>query len=48
MGTNNMRQTPTDLVDATMVVTSWWAKISQAALIPIEKFVDWLEGVYAD
>jgi hypothetical protein len=30
-----------------MVVASRLANISQAALMPIEKFVDWLEGVYA-
>jgi hypothetical protein len=47
MGTNNMHQTATGLVDTT-VVPSWWAKISQAALMPIDKFVDWLEGAYAD
>jgi len=42
-----MHQPATGLVDATMVVASWWAKISHAALSLIEKFVDWLEGVYA-
>ena len=42
-----MRQTARGLVEATMVVASWSAHISQAALMPIEKFVDWLEGVYA-
>jgi len=36
-GDKNMHQTAT-----------WWAKISQAALMPIDKFVDWLEGAYAD
>ena len=30
-----------------MVVASWLANISQSTLMPIEKFVDWLEGVYA-
>ena len=42
-----MRQTTRGLVEATMVVASWLANISQSALMPIEKFVDWLEGVYA-
>jgi hypothetical protein len=30
-----------------MIVASWWASVSQAALMPIEKFVDLLEGAYA-
>ena len=30
-----------------MVVASRLANISQAALMPIDKFVDWLEGVFA-
>jgi len=42
-----MHQPATGLVDTTIVVASWWARISHAALLPIEKFVDWLEGVYA-
>jgi hypothetical protein len=46
MEKNNMRQTTRGLVEATMVVASRLANISQAALMPIEKFVDWLEGVY--
>jgi hypothetical protein len=45
--TNNMRQTARGLVEATMIVASWLADISQSTLMPIEKFVDWLEGVYA-
>ena len=42
-----MRQTTRGLGEATAVVASWLANISQAALMPIEKFVDWLEGVCA-
>jgi hypothetical protein len=42
-----MRQTARGLVEATLVVASSLANISQAALMPIDKFVDWLEGVYA-
>lgn len=47
METNNMRQTTRGLGEAAGVVASWLANISQAALMPIEKFVDWLEGVCA-
>ena len=39
-----MRQTARGLVEATTIVASWLANISQAALMPIEKYVDWLEG----
>jgi hypothetical protein len=45
METKNMRQIAKGLVEA-MAAASWLANISQVALMPIEKFVDWLEGVY--
>jgi hypothetical protein len=39
-----MRQTARTLAEATMIAASWWASISHAALMPIDKLVDWLEG----
>ena len=45
--TNNMRETARGLVEATLAVASSLANISQAAPMPIDKFVDWLEGVFA-
>jgi hypothetical protein len=47
MGINAMRQTAIALADAATIAASWWANISQAALNPIDKFVDWIEGIYA-
>jgi hypothetical protein len=47
MGITNMRQTARGLAEATMIAVSWWGYISHAALMPIEKLVDWLEGAYA-
>jgi hypothetical protein len=42
-----MRETARGLVEATLAVASSLATILQAALMPIDKFVDWLEGVFA-
>lgn len=42
-----MRETARGLVGATLAVASSLATILQAALMPIDKFVDWLEGVFA-
>lgn len=42
-----MRETARGLVEATLAVASSLANISQTALMPIDKFVDWLEGVFA-
>jgi hypothetical protein len=42
-----MRQAARGVAEATMIAVSWWGTISQAALMPIEKLVDWLEVAYA-
>jgi hypothetical protein len=42
-----MRQPSNAFAVAMIVAASCLASISQAALKPIDIFVDWLEGVYA-
>ena len=43
-----MRQMAKAFAEAIMLAASCLANISQAALKPIDMFVDWLEAVYAD
>jgi hypothetical protein len=47
MGTTNMRQAARGFAEGAMIAASWWASVSQAAVRPIDKFVDWLEAAYA-
>jgi hypothetical protein len=42
-----MRQTAGALKGATTIAAGCWGIVSQAALAPIDRFVDWLEAVYA-
>jgi hypothetical protein len=46
-GDNNMRQAARGFAEGAMIAASWWTSISQAAVRPIDKFVDWLEAAYA-
>ncbi len=34
------------LAQTVIIAAFCWARIRQAALTPIDKFVDWLEGVH--
>lgn len=43
-----MRQTAKSLAGAATIAAAWWANIAHAAIMPIDKLVDWLEGAYED
>ena len=47
-GQDTMRQQAKAFAEAMMVAASRLANISQAALKPIDMFVNWLEAVYAE